>query len=345
MLKTILAGLALSFSAFLPLAIDLSTANAAEEKSFRPLDMNLSDYAYPYDVSFYDFEAQGQKLRMAYMDVPPAKDTANGKTVVLLHGKNFSGSYWQRTIADLTTSGYRVIVPDQIGFGKSTKPEHLQYSFHALSQWTDALVQKAGASSYDLIGHSMGGMLATRMALLYPDRVQKLVLVNPIGLEDWKRSMRYVSVDEWYQNELKATPDTFRNYQKNVYFDGQWRPDYETLIEIPSGWTAHKDYPRVAWNSALIYDMIMTQPVVYEFGDLKVPTLLLIGTRDTTAVGKNFVTDEKKRAELGRYDLLGKKTAKAIPNAKLVEFENVGHMPQIEVYDDYIANIKSFLAK
>ncbi|WP_252499309.1 alpha/beta fold hydrolase, partial [Escherichia coli] len=43
-----------------------------------------------------------------------------------------------------------------------------------------------GVARASVIGHSMGGMLATRYALLYPRQVERLVLVNPIGLEDWK---------------------------------------------------------------------------------------------------------------------------------------------------------------
>jgi hypothetical protein len=85
----------------------------------------------------------------------------------------------------------------------------------------------------------------------------------------------------------------------------------------------------VAWNSALIYDMIFTQPVVYEFGQLKVPTTLLIGDADTTAIGKDVAPPEVK-ARIGRYDVLGKETANKIPQARLVEFKGMGHAPQME---------------
>jgi len=311
----------------------------------RPLDAELTQFKYPYEVFRYSFKAQGQNLSMAYMDVRPAADAANGRTAVLLHGKNFSGAYWQPTIEALSAQGYRVIVPDQIGFGKSTKPDHLQYSFQALASWTQALLTQLKIDRYLLVGHSMGGMLATRMALMYPDRVEKLALVNPIGLEDWKRIVPYRTADEWYARELTATPETIRAYQKQSYYDGKWNEDYEKSIEMQAGWTLHADYPRVAWNSALTYDMIMTQPVLYEFGDLKTPVLLLIGTRDRTALGKDAVTDEKDSEALGRYDRLGKKAAAAIPQARLVEFEGVGHLPQVEVFDLYIEALENFLAE
>ena len=134
---------------------------------------------------------------------------------MLLHGKNFPASYWEPTIRFLTARGYRVIAPDQIGFGKSSKPAHYQYSFQQLASNTDAVLDAAGVTKVSVVGHSMGGMLATRFALMYPERVEKLVLVNPIGLEDWKTVVPYHSVDQWYEQEKKATPESVREYQRN----------------------------------------------------------------------------------------------------------------------------------
>jgi pimeloyl-ACP methyl ester carboxylesterase len=59
---------------------------------------------------------------MAYMDVPPATES-NGKTVVLIHGKAFGCYYFRNVIEALTGAGYRVVAPDQIGWGKSPKPD------------------------------------------------------------------------------------------------------------------------------------------------------------------------------------------------------------------------------
>jgi pimeloyl-ACP methyl ester carboxylesterase len=174
-----------------------------------------------------------------------------------------------------------------------------------------------------VVGHSMGGMLATRYALLHGARVEKLVLVNPIGLEDWKTVVPYRTIDAWYAQELGATVDSVRAYQKQSYYDGQWKPEYERLIEIAGGVTQHPDYPRVAWCSALTYDMIFTQPVVHEFPRLAVPTLLIIGQRDRTALGRAWAPKDVAAA-LGDYPALGKRAAVAIPGARLVEIPGVG---------------------
>src|ERR1035437_3601200 len=98
------------------LAIATTTAilpRTIQAEEPQPLSITLEEYSYPYPVSYLPLSIEGQDLTMAYMDVLP-KERWNGKTVVLLHGKNFFGAYWKDTIALLTESGYRVIVPDQI---------------------------------------------------------------------------------------------------------------------------------------------------------------------------------------------------------------------------------------
>jgi pimeloyl-ACP methyl ester carboxylesterase len=312
-------------------------ANAGGDPRF---DAELSAYAYPFPVSYQDLRTQGQTLKMAYMDAPA--DKPNGHVVVLLHGKNFTASYWEPTIRFLTGRGYRVIAPDQIGFGKSSKPSAYQYSFQQLAENTKTVLDEAGVKQVCVVGHSMGGMLAARFALMHPERVERLVLVNPIGLEDWKTVVPYRSIDQWYEQEKKATADSVRAYQRTSYYDGKWKPEYERLIEIAAGVTQHPDYPKVAWASALTADMIFTQPVVYEFPLVSVPTLLVIGQRDRTALGRAWAPKDLA-AKLGDYPALGKKAAAAIPDAKLVEIPGVGHLPQVEAFDAYSRALAEFL--
>lgn len=242
----------------------------------------------------------------------------------------------------MTARGYRVIAPDQIGFGKSSKPERYQYSFQQLAANTKAVLDAAGVAKVSVVGHSMGGMLATRFALMYPDRIEKLVLVNPIGLEDWKTVVPPRTIDQLFEQEKKATADTIRDYQRNSYYGGTWKPEYEKLIEPAVGQLGHPDYPKVAWASALTSDMIYTQPVVYEFANLKVPTLLIIGQRDRTAPGRDRAPKDIAPT-LGNYPVLGKKAAAAIPGAKLVEIPGVGHVPQVEAFEAYAQALAQFL--
>ena len=305
------------------------------------LDIMLTNYQYPYDVHFLNFKSQNQDLKMAYMDIQPEKP--NGKTVVLLHGKNFNGAYWKTTVEALAKEGYRVIVPDQIGFGKSSKPTGYQFTFQQLAQNTKAVLDELKIDKIYLLGHSMGGMIATRFTLMYPETVEKLILENPLGLEDWKLVAPYASIDQNYQTELKANYESTKKYQSGFYYDNHWKPEYDEWVYLLTGWTKSPDYPQVALVNAKTSDMIFTQPVVYEFQNIKTPTLLIIGTRDRTAIGKNNVKDPVVAAKMGQYQILGKETQQKIKGSKLVEIENVGHLPHIEVFDQFIQPVKEFL--
>jgi pimeloyl-ACP methyl ester carboxylesterase len=303
-------------------------------------DAELSAYPYPFPVRHFELRAQRQVLRMAYMDVQP--ETPNGETVVLLHGKNFCGAYWEDTIRALSAQGYRTVVPDQIGFGKSSKPERFQFTFQELADDTRKLLDSLGVRRASLVGHSMGGMVATRFSLMFPDRVARLVLVNPIGLEDWKQMAPWLPVDQAYANELQNTPDKLREYMRVNYFGGTWKPEYEKLLAPLAGWLAGPDRERVAWDAALTSDMIFTQPVVHEFPNLRVPVMLIIGQRDRTAIGRDRAP-EAVRAKMGHYPELGKRAAAAIPGAKLLEIENAGHLPQVEAFQAYREALLTFL--
>ena len=313
----------------------------AQEDQLQLLDLQLANYEYPYEVTTIQIEAQNQTLEMAFMDVKPKN--YNGKNIMLLHGKNFNGAYWQTTIAALTAEGFRVIVPDQIGFGKSSKPDHFHYTFQQLAINTKAFLDSIGVEKTSVLGHSMGGMLATRFALMFPETTEKLILENPIGLEDWKLKVPYKPVTWWYENELKKDYESIKKYQLESYYAGNWDPAYDKWVNLLAGWTLNSDYETIAWNAALTYDMIFTQPVVYEFKNIQSPTLLIIGTRDRTALGKPLVSEEV-RATMGLYNQLGKATQEKIPNSELVEIPNTGHLPHIERFEKFIAPLVSFLS-
>ena len=320
----------------------ISCASFAQQEKLQWLDLNLTNYDYPYPVHYITLNVQQQELKMEYMDVKP--ENFNGKSVLLLHGKNFNGAYWKTTIDALTKKGFRVVVPDQIGFGKSDKPDNFQYTFQQLAENTKQILDTLGIKKIAVLGHSMGGMVATRFALMYPEVTEKLILENPIGLEDWKLKVPYKSVDWWYKNELTQSYDRIKKYQLDSYYDGKWKPEYDEWVNLLAGWTLNSDFDKIAWNAALTYDMIFTQPVVYEFQNIKAPTLLIIGTRDRTALGKPLVSTEVQ-ATMGLYANLGKETQKKIPNAKLVEIPNIGHMPHIESFDKFITPLIDFLQK
>jgi len=295
----------------------------------------LDGFEYPFEVESFSLQSQNQTLKMRYMDVG---NQASDKVIVLLHGKNFSGYYWERVAKHLLAKNYRVIIPDQIGFGKSSKPDHYQYSFGQLALNTWSLLDSLGVKKADVVGHSMGGMLAVTFAVNYRDVVNKLILINPIGLEDYSRYVAFKDVDFFYQNELKTTVEKAINYQKNNYYDGQWSAEYEQLLTPLKGMLAGDDWETVAWNNALTYGPIFSENVVDRMLQITNKTVLIIGTRDKTGPGRGWLKPGVNRT-LGDYQKLGKKAQKLIPGSILIELEGLGHMPHFE---DYQAFVKAF---
>lgn len=299
-----------------------------------PAAMAIVQDDYPYPVNGFTFQSQQQTLNMQHMDVQPEGEPKG--VVMLLHGKNFTGAYWHQTIDYLVEQGYRVVVPDQIGFGLSSMPRHYQFTFAQLAANSKALLDHLEIDAATVMGHSMGGMLATRFALQYPAETQQLLLLNPIGLEDWRAiGVPYVSIDTLYKNQQNKTFGDIKTYQRNSYYDGKWNNDYAEWAQLLASSYQARQGDRFAWNMALTADMVMSQPVLYEFDQLEVPTTLLIGTRDRTAIGRNLVDDETAK-KMGDYTQLGKAAAELIPNANLVEFDDIGHLPHIEAPERYL---------
>lgn len=308
-----------------------STLGSKSTDSTLSYNKELDGFDYPFNVNTYSFTSQNQTLNMRYMDVG---EQASTRVIVLLHGKNFSGFYWEQTARLLMDEGYRVIIPDQVGFGKSTKPEHYQYSFAQLALNTQSLLKSLKITHYTVVGHSMGGMLATTMALNYAQSIEKLILINPIGLEPY---LDYVEIKDpqfFYEKELKSTPEKIRSYQKQNYYAGKWTEAYEHLIAPHIGWLNGPDKAVVAWNNALTYMPIFAEDITTKFSKISVPTSLIIGTRDRTGPGRGW----KKSGvdyKLGQYQYLGKQAADIIPNADLYLMEGLGHLPQIENFERF----------
>ncbi|GAB3113089.1 alpha/beta hydrolase [Aestuariicella hydrocarbonica] len=313
---------------------------AVPAESGSGFDARLSGYAYPFPTATFALSSQQQSLEMSYMWLP---GDAGKPVVVLLHGKNFNGAYWQQTASMLAAQGYGVLMPDQIGFGKSSKPTAYQYSFAALAHHTRQLMAALQIERAVMVGHSMGGMLATRFALSYPEATERLVLVNPIGLENYLHYVAYQDVAFFNKMELQNSPAGIVAYQRKNYYDGNWSERYAALTEPLMGWVQGPDWPQLAKVSALTYDMIFTQPVVEEFARLQVPTALILGTRDRTGPGRQW-QKPGVAYELGRYDQLGDKVRQRNPAIQLYELDGLGHLPHIEDFERFQAALAQALS-
>jgi pimeloyl-ACP methyl ester carboxylesterase len=306
-----------------------------------PYGIALEGFPYPYPVNLLPLVNDGEQLNMAYMDIPSAQP--NGRTVVLLHGRNFPASYWAPVIRVLSEAGYRVVVPDQIGFGKSSKPQG-DLHFDTLARNTIALLDRLQIDKADIIAHSMGGMLAVRIARAYPDRVAHLVLTAPIGLEDYRLFVPPVPTDKILETEDKLTAEGYRK-QLETNYAIKLPPDQVTpFIDARFNIKGSAEYPR--WLRAFVasYQMIYREPVVHEIPLVTQPTLFIMGADDHNAPGRPNAP-EALRSKMGHNAELAQSLAGVMANARAEVIPNAGHLVFLEAPQRFDALALEFLAK
>ena len=293
----------------MPAEISAQEPPTAPPSGWGPMSINLEDVPYPHPVKYFSFVLEGQDVRMAYMDVPPA-GTPNGKSVVLLHGLNFFGEAWTDTIEILRNEGYRVVVPDQIGFGRSSKPIlHYSISTHAAN--TKRLIDHLGIKTTDVVTHSMGGMVASRFASSYPDAVGNLAMINQIGLTDARSQRPWRDTSEVYKAALARDYTEIVRGMRAYYVN--WKPEYMKYVKVHYGWISSGEWPHMAMIRALQQQAIYADPVVDDWPRIKARTLVIGGEKD----GADYRGGARRVAE-------------TVQNGQLYIIPNVGHNPQFE---------------
>ncbi len=316
-------------------------AYAAEGSSREPFGIGLEGFAYPYPVSLLPLSNDGEPLRMAYMDVAAAQP--NGRTVVLLHGRNFPSSYWAPVIRTLSEAGYRVVVPDQVGFGKSSKPAG-DLHFDTLARNTIALLDHLGIAKADVVAHSLGGMLGVRIARAYPDGVAHLLLAVPIGLEDYRLYVPPTPTEKIIEAEDRLSPEGYRK-QLETNYALKLPPDQVTpFIDARFNIKGSPEYPR--WLRAFVNSaqMIYREPVAHEIPLLTQPTLFIMGADDHNAPGKPNAP-EALRPKMGQNAELARAFAAKMPDARAEVIADAGHLVFLEAPQRFNELMLAFLAK
>ncbi|MDR0787249.1 MAG: alpha/beta hydrolase [Gemmatimonadota bacterium] len=328
--KTIPAAFAIAAGAFVTVSsaaqqVWPEVPPAEPPADWGPVSINLEEIQYPYPVHFLELNRFNEDMRMAYMDVPPT-GTPNGQAVIVLHGMNFYGGAYGPTAAALSAAGFRVVLVDQIGYGKSSKPI-VPYDLNFFVSNTKAVLDHLGIEKLAVVGHSMGGMVATRFAMVYPQTTTHLVLVNQIGLTDQRQSRPWRDIQASYETTLRTT--TYRSILANhqSYYP-TWYPPHLEYVRRQYGQTLSGDWPRMAMVRTLQQEILYSDPVVYDWQHIRTKSLVLSGAQD--GLTPNF-------------EELALNVARTLPNATHLLYPGIGHNPQIEIPDRFHADLIRFL--
>lgn len=290
--------------------------------------MNLSKESPVKSSRFFALNAPGPMQQIKLDDLSLAVyDSGHrgviGPPIVLLHGLGEHAGYWSENVPSLIAARRRVIIFDLAGHGRSDKPRReYSMSWHA-SLITQALDHLKISDPVVLVGHSMGGHIALRLAQRSPERVHSLVLISPAGIERftgdetaWLSKMSSpAAIGSRTPSELSA------HFKRNIF--GQWgRVAEEHLNERL---TLNDDPRFMDYIHAVVASIngMLQDRIAYELASIKTPTFLLFGAEDRLIPNPYLHGGRAQQiAELAQTELPNLQESVILPD--------IGHMPQIE---------------
>ena len=250
-------------------------------------------------------------VRLHYVE----QGNANGPTVILLHGYSDSWVSYTRVLP-LLDKKYHVYVPDLRGHGESERPA----SGYTLPDFAGDIVAFMDAKSIrkaTIVGHSMGSFVAQHVAIMAPERVERLVLVG---------SAPAVSNGEVSQLQIEVNaltdpvpPKFVTEFQKSVIT----RPVPDEFMDRVI--QESLKLPARVWRDAMAG--MLTQNSSVTLGKIKAPTLIIWGDQET-------VFPKRSDQEVLR---------KAIPKAELKVYEGTGHCPNWEEPARFVKDLQEFV--
>ncbi len=253
-----------------------------------------------------------------------------GSPVVLIHGLGASAEIWSANIGSLATR-HRVYVPDLPGFGRTEKPEWMDYSPGAYSRFLLDFMTALGIGRAALVGHSLGGGVALRAILDDPGRVDRLILLSSAGLgQDVSLPLRIASLPFFDRIFFKPPLPVFTRFLHRLVFDpaaitADFARLYYEMFFQPASVRAFTSILRT------IATLRGARPGVLELiraglGTITAPTLILWGRQDRILPVSQAL------------DAAGR-----IPGARLHVFERCGHMPNVEYPEEFNRIVLDFL--
>ena len=327
--------LCLIFAACLWSVVFASPASPGEA-----MGIALEGFPYPYPVDFMPVTLEGEDLRFAYMDVPP-DGPATGRTVVLLHGRNFPPAIGSRRSRRWLRPAIGSWPRIKSALANRPSPD----SPIASTRWRARRSRCSivfGVDRFDLVGHSMGGMLAVRLARAYGSRIDHLVLYSPIGLEDYRFYVPPVTDEELAGRERALTADAYRKQLMTNY-----------ALSLPSSCdravrpVARKDQGerRISALAEVVRGVLPDD--LHPAGRARDPAHrpadpVHHGRQRPQRAGAAFAPPEL-RDKMGQNAALAQSLAARMSNAKAVVFEGVGHLGHLEATQSFNETLLNFL--
>jgi len=245
-------------------------------------------------------------------------EAGSGPTVILLHGLGGSSQVWQFNIGPLAEK-YHVVVPDQIGFGKSDKPL-VNYRIRTYVDFLDQFCKQLKIERATLVGNSMGGWIAAMFTASFPDRVDKLVLEDAAGYAPPKDfdTRGFFGLNPTTREGMKVlVSKVFYNkaFQTDAFID----QSIAARLAAGDGYTINSITESIIRGEDFLDDIVKT---------IKRPTLIIWGRQDglvPLAEGERFNKD--------------------IAGSKMIVIDQCGHVPNVEKPGEFNAALLKFLAE
>jgi pimeloyl-ACP methyl ester carboxylesterase len=244
-------------------------------------------------------------------------DVGSRPVVVLVHGLGSrKEGDWGRAVG-LLSQKYRVVAPDQIGFGQSDKPL-IDYSIQTYVDFLNEFLHQLKIEKASLVGESLGGWISALYSLETTSDVrmvgvEKLVLVDAAGLRQ----------DKPIPDLNPSTLASERKLLEAVFYDSSWVTDDLVKHDLTERIRANISY---TVRSILSNPGLAAERLDGRLGGIRVPTLVVWGKQDALLPIES-----------------GERYSKEIPGAKLVSFEKCGHVPPVEKTAEFVSAVTAFL--
>jgi pimeloyl-ACP methyl ester carboxylesterase len=305
-------------------ALAISVAGcSATSRYYRMEGKEFNELDYFYPVKY----AEVRNVRIGYIEAGSGE-----QTLLLIHGLGSNAKGWTRNIPELAKK-YRVIAVDLPGYGYSSK-EYFPYS---LSWYGEVLIQfldKVGVDEAVFVGHSMGGQISILTALQYPEKVSKLVLLSPAGVEEFEEGEK-----DWFRKV--ATPELTLdaqvrqidiNLRSNFY---ETPPEAEFMVTDRIAVKQASDFEMYAYAVAENIKGMVNEPTSDRLKDIAQPTLVIFGENDLL-IPNRFLNGGETRG-------IAAIAERELPNARVLVLDKTGHFVQFEKPNEVNEAILTFL--